>query len=239
MKSHALFFLITVNCLMVLSGCASEKMTYERGWIGGKYLESNPSLYKKITANYFKTETGVIPILPGKIKERQQSAVFISRVYPDTPATNAGMREGDLIIAVNNQTVEDLVGFYKVVDQSKAGEKILVSVYRNGEIVELPVTVGRETYQKWGYFNLGLRLGTELNPVPTPDFNILNIISYQTNDTRLHLYSPEYKYYHDALALPANETDRKPDSDVDTEGWDAWFGIFGVAGKKIILNQES
>jgi hypothetical protein len=137
-----------------------------------------------------------------------------------------------LIIAVDNNPVEDLDTFRRLVDQSKAGEKIAVSVFRDGEIVELPVTVGKETYQKWGYFTLGFRLGTELDLIPTPDFNILHLISYQTNDTRLQLHSPEYKYYRDALMLSADQTDRNPESYTDNEGWDAWFVIFGLPGKK-------
>lgn len=239
MKKHGINLVIAVSCLVMLSACASEKMTYERGWVGGKYLESDTSLIDKLTANYFKTETGVIPILPDKIKERQSGALFVSRVYADTPVKHAGIREGDLIVAADNNPVEDLATFRRIVDQSKAGEKIAVSVYREGKIVELPVTVGKETYQKWGYFNVGFRLGTEFNPIPTPDFNILHLLSYQTNDTRLQLHSPEYKYYRDALALSADQTDRSPDSEADNEGWDAWFVIFGFSGRKIILRQES
>lgn len=239
MKKHNIIFVIATICLVMLSACASDKMTYERGWVGGKYLESDTSLIKKLTANYFKTETGVIPVLPDKIKERQSGALFVSRVYADTPVMQAGIREGDLIVAVNNNPVEDLSAFRRIVDQSKAGEKIAVSVYREGEIVELPVKVGKETYQKWGYFNIGFRLGTELNPIPTPDFNILHLLSYQTNDTRLQLNSPEYKYYREALAASADQTDRNPDSEADNEGWDAWFVIFGFSGRKIILSQES
>lgn len=79
MKKHRIIVVIAVSCLVMLSACASEKMTYERGWVGGKYLESNTSLIEKLTANYFKTEIGVIPILPDKIKERQSGALFVCR----------------------------------------------------------------------------------------------------------------------------------------------------------------
>jgi hypothetical protein len=90
MKNHGIILSIAMGCLMMLSACAADKMTYERGWLGGKYLESNTSLIEKLTENYFKVETGVIPILPNKIKERQSGALFVSRVFADTPVMQAG-----------------------------------------------------------------------------------------------------------------------------------------------------
>jgi serine protease Do len=194
---------------------------------------------KKINANYFETGTGVIPALPDEIKKKQSSAMFVSRVYDDTPLMKAGIKEGDLIIAIDNQQVETPNRFRKLIDESAPGEKRIVSIYRDGQLKDLPVVVGKETYQKWGYFSLGFRLGTEFDPIPHPEFDILHILSYKRNDTRLELNSPEYKYYRHSLSLPPDSSDRNAGSEVDAEGWDLWLGIFGISKKKIILNQES
>jgi membrane-associated protease RseP (regulator of RpoE activity) len=239
MRKNFLFLVIAGICLILITGCATNKKTYARGWVGGEYLESNPSFIKKLSANYFEATGDVIPALPAEIKQKQSSAVFVSRVFDNTPLKDAGIQEGDLIVALNDQQVEDLNRFREIVDQSMPEDKLRISLYRAGEMKEIPVVVGKETYQKWNYFHLGFRLGTELNPIPSPDFNILNLISYKTNDTRLELNSPEYKYYRQAIALPPEESERKPESLADAEGWDAWFVIFGFQGKKIILNQQS
>jgi hypothetical protein len=98
--------------------------------------------------------------------------------------------------------------------------------------------VGRETYQGWHYFSLGFRLASVLDPIPTPDFNILGVISFKQNDTRLELHSPEYKYYLRAKAYPPGKSERTPDSEADAEGWDAWFVIFGLSGKTIVISQQ-
>ena len=238
MKKYRPFLVIIGCCLFLLPGCTANKPILERGWIGGEYLESNPSFFPKMTSNYFASDGDVIPALPEAIRQDQSSAVFVSRVFDNTPLKNAGIEAGDLIVAINDRKVEGLDCFREMVDQCEPGEEISISLYRGGKIVKTPVVVGKETYQKWGYFNLGLRLGTELDPIPHPDFNILGLLSYRTNDTRLELNSPEYRYYRQALALPPKESDRKPDSAADAEGWDAWFVIFGFASKKIILNQE-
>ena len=239
MKKHLLSLLIAASCLTLLPGCTAHKKTYERGWIGGQYLESNPSLFKKITANYFDAHGTVIPALPEQVKQKQSGAVFVSRVFDNTPLMNAGIKPGDLIIAVNDQGVENLKRFRELVDETRPGEEIVVSLYRAGEMLKMPVVVGKETYQKWGYFNLGFHLASELDPIPNPNFSLLGLVSFKTNDIRLELNSPEYQYYRRTLDLAPEASDRLPNSEVDAEGWDTWFVIFGFSGKKIILNQES
>lgn len=239
MKKRLLLLVIAGSALVLLSGCAANKKTHERGWIGGDYLESNPSFLQKMTANYFEGDGEVVPALPGPIKEKQSGAVLVSRVYGDTPLMRAGIREGDLIIAVDDRQVEDMKDFREIVDRSRPGSQIALRIYRAGEMRTIPVVVGRETFQKWGYVNLGLRLGSELDPVPTPDFDLFGLVSFESNDQRLELNSPEYRYYRQAMDLPPDTSDRTPESLADTEGWEAWFVIFGFAGKKIILSQES
>jgi hypothetical protein len=239
MKKVLLFLVIAGSCMVLSMGCASSKKIHQRGWVGGKYLESNPSFFKKICNNYFETNGEVIPALPEEIKKRQSSAVFVSRVYENTPFMNAGIQEGDLIIAIDNQKIENPKSFRRIVDESKPGGIIIVSIYRDGKIKDLPVVVGREKYQKWHSFTLGFHLGTEFDPIPHPEFDILHIARYKTNDTRLELNSPEYKYYRQSISLPPDKSDRNSGSEVDSEGWDVWFVIFGFSGRKVILSQES
>ncbi|MBI5593281.1 MAG: PDZ domain-containing protein [Deltaproteobacteria bacterium] len=235
MRKYPISLMLAGACMFLLMGCASTKETYQRGWIGGKYLESDTSFLKQIYANYFKTNDGVIPALPEEISQQQTSAVFVSRVYDDTPIMMAGLKEGDLIIGINNEKVENVKELREMVEKSDPGTKIGISIYRNGTIMDLPVIVGKETYQKWHSFELGLRCGTEFDPIPHPEFDIFNMLSYKIIDTRLELQSPEYKYYRDASSKQSNP---EHDLKVNCEGWDAWFVIFGFSGNKVILNQE-
>jgi hypothetical protein len=160
-------------------------------------------------------------------------------VYENTPIKTAGIQEGDLIVAIGPHRIESKKSFRKHVAQTPPGDLIDVTIYRDGELAVLPVTVGKETYEKWGYFNVGFRLESEIDPIPRPGFNLLGIISYEKNNTRLELNSPEYRYYRQSLPLLRDQSDRLPDSDADFEGWDMWFVIFGFSGKNIILSQES
>jgi len=234
-----LLLVIAGSCLIMLSGCAANKKVHERGWVGGENLEANPSFLQTARANYFTADGAVVPALPAEIRSQQASAVLVSRVFADTPLQHAGIQPGDLILAINDQPVSDPQYLHEQVDQSPPGVTIVLAVYRAGAIQRIPVVVGRETYQKWGYLSFGFRLGTKLNLFPYPDFNLFSLVSFRHNDKRLELQSPEYRYYRQALALPPETSERTPNSAADTEGWDAWFLIFGVSGKNIILDQES
>lgn len=235
MRKYQLSLVMAGVCMVLLMGCASTKQTYQRGWIGGKYLESNSEFFKQIYANYFKGNDGVLPALPDEIKKQQTSAVFVARVYENTPMMKAEVKEGDLICSVNKEKVRNVEELRKLVEKSEPGTEINISIYRNGSIMNLPVVVGKETYQKWHSVELGLRLGPEFDPVPHPVFSILNLVSYKNNDTRLELQSPEYKYYQ---SVSPKQVDPIAGNKVNWEGWDAWFVIFGFSGNKVILNQE-
>ena len=107
-------------------------------------------------------------------------------------------------------------------------------IWRDGEIIDRLVTVGKETYQKWNSWNLGFRLGTQFDPLPNPDFSILSILSYTSNENRLELHSPEFQYF------KKTRSDVQADSLGGTsyEGWDLWLIFFGFGGQKVILDQE-
>lgn len=242
MKKCQLVWVLAVAGVLFQTGCAFGGKVYERGWIGGEYLEANSGFFKGMYADYFKIgNQGVIPGLPDSLKKQQHSAVFVSRLYEGTPATKAGMKEGDLVYMIDGDRVGNVHDFRRVIDNSKPGTTINMSLYRNGSPMNIPVVVGRETYVKSGYLSLGLRMGSTIkllgdhDPVPKPDFNILNIVSLEDSDRRLELHSPEYEYYH---SVAPRQLDPTAPNVANFEGWEIWLGIVGVSRYKDILSQK-
>ncbi|MCU7937722.1 MAG: RIP metalloprotease RseP [gamma proteobacterium symbiont of Bathyaustriella thionipta] len=67
--------------------------------------------------------------------------VIISEVTADSPAATAGMLSGDQIVSINGLPIDhwrDLVR--SVID--KPGKKIVIELLRNGQHIQLPVTIG-------------------------------------------------------------------------------------------------
>lgn len=76
--------------------------------------------------------------------------LVVSRVTPGAPAERAGLRKGDIIVAVNGETPRNLPDFYrKVWSQGDAGADIPLGVLRNHQRQSLQVhSVNRLDYLK-------------------------------------------------------------------------------------------
>ena len=232
---RSFLFIGAMLSLLLFGGCASQKANYHRGWIGGTYLEADPSFFKRMCDNYFEKNRGTVPALPDAVREGQKSAVLVSRVYQDTPAAAAGIREGDLIVGIGDTTIDSIVALRRVIDNTDPGKALSVLIWRDGEIIKTPVIAGKETYQKWNSWKLGFRLGTQFDPLPKPDFSLFAIVSYMSNDNRLELHSPEFQYFKKS----SSDEQAHGMGGTSYEGWDLWLVFFGFGGQKVILSQEA
>ncbi|HEY9722215.1 MAG TPA: site-2 protease family protein [Oscillatoriaceae cyanobacterium] len=65
--------------------------------------------------------------------------LYAQKVLPGTPAAAAGLKSGDEVIAVQNQTFKDFAGFKDLMDKYK-GKPIVVTLDRAGKSVAMPIT---------------------------------------------------------------------------------------------------
>jgi C-terminal processing protease CtpA/Prc len=69
--------------------------------------------------------------------------VAIAVVMPRSPAAQAGLGNGDVIVEVAGKKTPDLAALRKVMRARKIGEKVKVKVLRDGKELEVEVTLGR------------------------------------------------------------------------------------------------
>jgi len=84
----------------------------------------------------------------GMNTEEVRGRLFVSRVSPEGPAERAGVRAGDIVIAVGEDRVATLAEFYrKVWALGTAGVEVPLRVLRGGEVRELRLrSVDRLSY---------------------------------------------------------------------------------------------
>jgi serine protease DegQ len=106
-----------------------ENGSVTRGWIGVGVQDINKEL-----AESFKLPTA--------------KGVLITQIERGSPADKAGVKLGDVLVAVNGKPVADTVTMLNVVAALRPGDQARVRVARNKEEADLTVTVGRRPKPK-------------------------------------------------------------------------------------------
>jgi serine protease Do len=68
--------------------------------------------------------------------------VLIAQVSPDSPASKAGLKVGDVISAINGNAVEDVNNFRLTIAGFASGTTVHLKIVREGKTLEVPVALG-------------------------------------------------------------------------------------------------
>jgi serine protease Do len=71
------------------------------------------------------------------------AGAIVSMVHPDTPASKAGLKQGDVITELNGQKVADSTSLQISISDMTPGTPIKLGIMRNGKPLTLDVTVGQ------------------------------------------------------------------------------------------------
>lgn len=94
-----------------------------------------------VTHSYLGLE--VIEIPPAAAKQAGQSAgLFVTTVAPSGPAGNAGLRQGDVITAIDGKPVTDADQLAALTLAKKPGESVTFTFVREGKTMDVTVTLG-------------------------------------------------------------------------------------------------
>lgn len=113
-----------------------------------------------------------------KVKEKE--GVLVGQVYPNTGAEKAGLASGDIIKAVDDKAVVSVNELVKEVQKKKVGQKLKLSIVRDGKPMTIEVTTSEMPdkaeleKEKEGEEKLGARL-QELTPQLATRYRISGI----------------------------------------------------------------
>jgi serine protease Do len=122
-QAQGLGFAVPVNVAKnvmddLISG---KKLTYP--WIGVQLQDLTSEL-----AEYFEL--------------REKHGAVVAYVYPDSPAEKAGLEGGDIIIRFGNTEIKNITMLQEEVRKRKAGDKVVIQVWRNKSYMLITVTLG-------------------------------------------------------------------------------------------------
>ena len=86
---------------------------------------------------FFFHDMGEIHDLP----EDYDRAIILGEVLADSPADDAGLQSGDLILAVDDEPVDTIEAFVEDIQGHKPGDRITLLVFRDGEQIQVQATL--------------------------------------------------------------------------------------------------
>ena len=101
----------------------------------------------KVTADQIlRTGEARYPVIGAKVQtgQRDGSGAEIDEVIEDTPAEDAGLEKGDVVIAIEGQKVTDGIALIVSIRSHQPGETITFTVVRDGDERDIDVTLDSE-----------------------------------------------------------------------------------------------
>src|ERR1700730_5547075 len=149
----------TVICTAMLSALASAQSTPPRARSTSNIVIQRPS------GSYLGVAVVEIDSDRAKtLKLKEERGVEVKLVDENSPASKAGLKEGDVILEYNGQRIEGTTQFVRKVSETPAGRKASLQISRNGATPTLPVTL--EARSGRGGFALSLGDMSLVPPMP-------------------------------------------------------------------------
>ncbi len=79
---------------------------------------------------------------------KNSSGALVGSVMENEPAAKAGVRDGDVIVAVDKKNVDDSAGLLRAIADKKPGSTAVLTIWRDGKTTDITVTLGERKSMK-------------------------------------------------------------------------------------------
>jgi S1-C subfamily serine protease len=143
--SSGIGFAIPINIVKeVVKRILSAKGKAKKGkpFIGIQFIEikkSNLPLFAQIYKEYYRN----IKQLLDDLGLSEEGGVFITEVVKNSPAWQAGLREGDVIIKIDDTKIDNSWTIQRILLNYSPGDKITLEIVRNKKVKTISLTLGK------------------------------------------------------------------------------------------------
>lgn len=128
------------GCLLNSSGDVIGMITYAVTGNNENISFAIPSNdIKNVVESLINTGNAPEALIIGITGSDTDHGVSVESVMDDTPAAYSGIKIGDLILKVDGTPVKSIAEINKIRDSHKKGDKLTLTIYRDGEMTEIDV----------------------------------------------------------------------------------------------------
>ena len=121
-------FAIPINTVRQITAELIERGKVTRGWLGISIQDIDPDLAEKLGLD-------------------KPMGVLINRVFDNTPAAEFGLQRGDVITAINAETIKGVNHLRAAIAMYKPTTTVLISILRDGQTQDIEVTLSERSAQ--------------------------------------------------------------------------------------------
>ncbi|MEO1620713.1 MAG: HhoA/HhoB/HtrA family serine endopeptidase, partial [Cyanobacteria bacterium J06632_3] len=130
-NAQGLGFAIPINQARAIASELVSKGRVDHAYLGIQMRTLTSALSAEINSN---SSSGV--------RLQTDTGVVILGIARNSPAAQSGLRIGDVIVSMNDQTVDEAEQVQRIVEGTAVGNAIAMTLNRNGQIVQLSVRPG-------------------------------------------------------------------------------------------------
>ncbi|NJL90672.1 MAG: PDZ domain-containing protein [Coleofasciculaceae cyanobacterium SM2_1_6] len=124
-------FAIPINSAQVIADQLVQNGKVDHPYLGVQMLDITPEMKQRVNSE---------PDAP--VKLTVDRGVLLMEIVANSPAQKAGLRSGDVITKVNNQTVSNSTEVRRAVEKSKIGTNLTLEIIRGNQTQNVAVQVG-------------------------------------------------------------------------------------------------
>ncbi|MBD2301669.1 trypsin-like peptidase domain-containing protein [Nostoc sp. FACHB-87] len=128
-NAQGLGFAIPINTVQKISQELITKGRVDHPYLGVQMVSLTPEIKDRINERF-----------GDRITLTTDKGVLLVRIVPNSPAAEAGLRPGDVIQQINNQSVTKPEEVQRILEKSQIGNPLSVQIERNGQITQVTVS---------------------------------------------------------------------------------------------------
>ncbi|MDI6700370.1 MAG: Do family serine endopeptidase [bacterium] len=117
-------FAIPSNMVVIVINQLKDKGLVSRGYLG---------IYPQDLTSELKKKFGM---------KEDETGILVSQVEDNSPASKAGLKDGDIILEFDGKKVENVSKFRILVAQTKVGKEVKILILRDGKKISIDAKIG-------------------------------------------------------------------------------------------------